>query len=199
MNNKNDQAKAKEIWVPCKFIANNGTVETYHGYEVSNLGRVRSLNYNLAGTPKVMKHIALVQFHRTYYKISLRKNKKLYQRSVHRLILSSFNLKGYFKGAVVDHIDSNPSNNSLSNLHWVTQQENISTPHRKALLSKVMANHPSISKRVRVTFLCDRHIEMFMSASEVERVLGLPKCIVPNCIRRHNGYYKKQNVLFEYV
>lgn len=32
---------------------------------------------------------------------------------------------GFFEGAVIDHIDSNPANNNPSNLQWITQSENI--------------------------------------------------------------------------
>ena len=32
---------------------------------------------------------------------------------------------GYFEGAVVDHIDSDPTNNHPSNLQWITQSQNI--------------------------------------------------------------------------
>ena len=31
---------------------------------------------------------------------------------------------GYFDGAVIDHIDSNPLNNHPNNLQWITQSEN---------------------------------------------------------------------------
>ena len=199
MNNKNDQAKAKEIWVPCKFIANNGTVETYHGYEVSNLGRVKSLNYRHTGKSKVMKPGHKVQSHGTYYEVQLCRDKKPYWRNVHRLVLSSFNLKGYFKGAVIDHIDSNPSNNRLSNLRWTTQQENTSTSHRSEALSKIFTNRADMSKQVKVTFLDEGHSEIFPSTHEAERALGIPKNIVAMYINQHNGFYKKLNVLFEYV
>lgn len=32
---------------------------------------------------------------------------------------------GYFEGAVIDHIDSDPTNNNPKNLQWITQSENI--------------------------------------------------------------------------
>jgi len=32
---------------------------------------------------------------------------------------------GYFDGAVIDHIDSNPLNNHPNNLQWITQSENM--------------------------------------------------------------------------
>ena len=31
---------------------------------------------------------------------------------------------GYFEGAVIDHIDSNPLNNNPNNLQWITQRQN---------------------------------------------------------------------------
>lgn len=194
-----EQEKVEEIWAPCKFIANDGTIETYPGYEVSNLGRVKSLNYNHTGKPRVLKPGTVVQSNGTYFQVQLCKDKKSYWRSAHRLVLSSFNPKGYFKGAVVDHIDSNPSDNRLSNLRWVTYQVNSSTFHCKEALSKANINHPALSKRVRVTFLDDNHYEIFVSSHEVERTLKLPKRWVVHCIRVHNGLYKKLNLLFEYI
>lgn len=194
MTKKNDQTEA-EIWIPCKFIANDGTLEEYPGYEVSNLGRVRSLNYKCTGKIKVLKPGRLIESNGTYFQVILRKDKKSYQRLMHRLILSSFNPKDYFKGSVVDHINSDPSDNRLSNLRWATQQENVSTSHCKAL----QINHHAKSKRVKATFLDDNHAEIFPSASEVDRSLGLPKWTVTPCIRLHNGYYKKLNLLFEYI
>ena len=194
-----EQEKVEEIWAPCKFIANDGTIETYPGYEVSNLGRVKSLNYNHTSKSRMMKPGTVVKSNGTYYNVQLWKDKKSYWRRVHRLILSSFDSKGYFKDAVVDHIDSTPSNNKLSNLRWITQQENVSTLHYKEAMSKAKTNHPSFSKQVRVTFLDDRHSEIFLSAHEVERSLGLPKQTVTPYIRKCNGLYKKLNLLFEYI
>lgn len=195
MVNQNNQSVVKEIWVPCKFINEDGTVEEYPNYEVSNLGRIRSLNYRLTRKPKVMRPGAAVRSNGTYYQTHLYKDKKCYTRRVHRLVLSSFNPEGYFKDAVVDHIDSNPSNNRLSNLRWITQQENSNTSHRKAL----QINHPSFSKRVQVTFLDDGHYEIFVSSHEVERLSELPKGTVASCIRNQNGFYQKLNLLFEYI
>lgn len=34
-------------------------------------------------------------------------------------------VNGYFEGAVIDHIDSDPTNNNPKNLQWITQSENI--------------------------------------------------------------------------
>lgn len=197
MTEKIDQIE--EIWVQCQHINPDGTIETYPEYEVSNLGRVRSLNYNKTGKIRVMKPIALVRSHGTYFCAHLCKDKKRYKRSVHRLILSSFDPKGYFKDAVIDHIDSNPSNNRLSNLRWTTQQDNTSTSHCKEALSKIFTNRVDLSKQVKVTFLDDGHCEVFPSAHETSRALGIPLCTVSYHITLYKGYYKKLNVSFEYI
>ena len=147
-----EQEKVEEVWVSCKFINEKGSLEEYPNYEVSNFGRVRSLNYDHTGKPKVLKPGCIVKPNGTYYNVQLWKCKKSYYRRVHRLVLSSFCSKDYFKGAVVDHMDSTPSNNKLNNLRWITQQENVSTLHYKEAMSKAKTNHPSFSKQVRVTF-----------------------------------------------
>ena len=43
---------------------------------------------------------------------------------VHRLVAFYF-CEGWFEGAVVNHIDANPTNNHYTNLEWVTEKENI--------------------------------------------------------------------------
>ncbi len=195
MKSQNEYVETKEIWTPCKYIRQGGTVEIFSNYEVSNLGRIRSLNYRRSGKPRVRELDRISQSNGTYYYAALMKDKKIYSRRVHRIVLSSFDPKGYFRGAVVDHIDSDPSNNRLSNLRWVTQQENVSTSHYKAL----QVNHPIKSRKVKVTFLNDGCSEIFPSTHEAERSLGLPMFTVSSCIYKRNGLYKKLNLLFEYI
>ena len=60
-----------------------------------------------------------------YYKISIVINDVHCYRSLHRLIMLAFR---YFPGCEnlqVNHIDGNKLNNDLSNLEWVTCQQNI--------------------------------------------------------------------------
>lgn len=44
---------------------------------------------------------------------------------VHRMILETFNPIKNMESLLVDHIDGNRSNNNLSNLRWVSHQENM--------------------------------------------------------------------------
>lgn len=86
-------------------------------YMISNMGRVwgikRGRTLSIQTTDKGYKKVML----------SLGAN-KLHFVWVHRLVAAAF-CEGYFEGAVVNHKDSNPSNNIYTNLEWVTQKDNI--------------------------------------------------------------------------
>ena len=69
----------EEIWKPIK---------DYEGlYEVSNLGRVKSLNYRGTGKEKILKNS---ECNNGYLLIGLVKNGKLKTFYVHRLVAEAF-------------------------------------------------------------------------------------------------------------
>ena len=95
------------------------TIERYPNYEVSDLGNIRNKK---TGT------IRKQTFRRGYTKIRI--NNK--DEAVHRLVAETF-IEGDHRGKEVNHIDGNKSNNSLSNLEWVTTSENIKHAFRTGL------------------------------------------------------------------
>ena len=89
-------------------------------YEVSNLGRVKSLDYNHTGKERLMTP----QLSKKYYQVYLWKGGKPKGFKVHRLVWEAF--RGPIpKGMQVNHIDENPANNALSNLNIMSPKENI--------------------------------------------------------------------------
>jgi hypothetical protein len=97
-------------------------VKGYEGlYQVSNLGRVKSLKYN---KERILK---LIPDAYGYYRCNLCSNGKPKQFNVHILVAMAFlghKSNGY--KIVVDHIDNNEKNNRLDNLQLITHRENIS-------------------------------------------------------------------------
>lgn len=91
-----------EVWKP---------IPGEEHYEVSNLGRVKSLRRNLILRPYAAN---------TYRKVRL-SNRREY---VHRLVAEAF-LGGIPKGMEVNHIDFDKTNNRLENLEIVTRSQNI--------------------------------------------------------------------------
>lgn len=116
-----------EIW---KDIPN------YEGfYQVSNLGRVKSLlRFDSLGRSQGGLILVFELSKRGYYRIGLTKNKKQIKFSAHRLVVLSF-IGEIKKGLVVDHIDNDKLNNNLSNLQIITHRENSSKDRKGLVLS----------------------------------------------------------------
>ena len=102
----------KEIW---KDIKN------YEGhYQVSNLSRVKSLNYNHTGKEKILK---LNKDKDGYLQVTLCKNniKKVYK--VHRLVAQAF-IPNPNNLPQINHKDENKTNNNVDNLEWCDRKYN---------------------------------------------------------------------------
>ena len=99
----------------------------YEGdYQVSNLGRVRSLKY---GKERMMKPI---KNNREYLIVNLYKNGKNKQFLVHILVAMAFlghTPNGH--SSVVDHINSDKTDNRLENLRIVSHRENTTFGYLK--------------------------------------------------------------------
>lgn len=103
-----------EIWKPIKG---------YEGlYEVSNLGRVKSLPRHTTRGRYIKPHISS---HNGYVYICLCKNNHVSNARLHRLVLEAFTDYVSTNGEIViDHIDGNKTNNVLTNLEAVTRSIN---------------------------------------------------------------------------
>lgn len=164
-----------EIWKDI-VIEKNGMLYDYSGlYQVSNLGRVRSLNYKRTGEIKVLKSRKRKN---GYLEIGLRKNGKKQERfSMHRLVATAFipNSDVEHK-TMVNHIDENPSNNVWTNLEWVTPKEN--TNHGTCIERRTKKNtNGKRSKKI----ICLETGKVYLSTNDVQRKLGLHQASISRC------------------
>ena len=133
--------------------------EVWDNYEVSNLGRVRSLNWRNSGKVKVLKQH---DNGKGYLQVALSGGGTTKYYLIHRLVVNAFipNPNNYVE---VNHIDENKSNNHVDNLEWITHKENMNHGTRTERSTKIR------SKKIR----CIETNEIYNSMAEVERKLGL--------------------------
>ena len=92
-------------------------IKGYEGlYQISNKGRVKSLNYKRTGKEKIRKPGK----RRGYFFITLyKKGEKPKSFDIHRLVAEHF-LPNPDNLPVVNHKDENKLNNNVENLEWCT-------------------------------------------------------------------------------
>jgi hypothetical protein len=97
-------------------------VEGFEDYQVSSLGRVKSLKFN---KERILKPIKSGKYNNSYLQVGLSKNNKTYFKKVHKLVAEYFlGHKPCGHKLVVHHKNDNSLDNRLENLEIVTTREN---------------------------------------------------------------------------
>ena len=170
----------------------------YEGlYQVSNLGRVKSLNYKHTKKEGVL---AFKRHKSGYLTVMLCKNGENKNRSIQTLVAGEF-IENPENKPCVNHIDGNKENNAVENLEWVTYSENTRHAIRTGLRAdcntrgKVGALNP-LSKRVLQYSKSGEFIKEWPCMSDAARFYGCnPALIVNCCAGRHKtvkGYVWKR-------
>lgn len=153
----------------------------YEGrYQVSNLGRVKSLNYNKTGIEQIM----VVENIRGYLSLNLSRNGKVKHFRVHRLVWEAFN-GPIPEDMQVNHINEDKSDNRLENLNLMTPKENTNWGTGRERMAKTQTNGV-LSKPVIQYDLDGNVVAKYPSAQEAHRQTGLLRSNISNCCRGVN-------------
>lgn len=136
------------------------------GYEVSNYGRVRSLNYLRTGKTRILSPFKTGG---GYLQVGLWKDGKGKLYKVHRLVWEAFN-GPIPEGMQVNHINEDKTDNRLENLNLMTPKENLNWGTRNERAGKSIAK--SRSKMVEQYTLSGVYLCTWPSTISVERELG---------------------------
>ena len=115
-------------------------------HEVSRDGAVRRLDGG---------HVSIWSVPAGYVQVGLtERGRRPEKRSIHSLVLESF-VGPRPNGAVVRHLDGNPSNNAIENLQWGTPAENAEDTirhgrHRQVAKTHCPQGHPYNAENTRV-------------------------------------------------
>lgn len=178
-------------------------------YEVSNFGRIKSLNYRNTGREEIL-HPTIT--HNGYYIVKIDGKTS----TVNRLVGLSFipipeELKNIpIEQLEVDHIDANPKNNKVQNLRWTDHPTNMKNPLTKKHMSEAQKGmkkpprseeHKKLisethSKTVlQIDKITNKVITEYKSLMEVQKELGFCCAAISYCCngKRKTAYgYKWQ-------
>lgn len=140
-------------------IENWRPIPGYEGsYEVSDLGRVRSIDREIPGRwGRHIRHGIVLRQNTDkdgYKKVAPSLNGDARTVSVHHLVLQAF-IGPEPEGYVAMHRDGDPANNTASNLSWGTYSDNTFDAvehgtHRQTRKTRCPAGHPYDSGNTRI-------------------------------------------------
>lgn len=172
-------------------------------YEVSSLGRVRSLTVRgfKRCSPRVLKPI---RFKSGYYFVNL---EGVHSKKVSRIVAEAF-IPNPDNLPCVNHKDEDKTNNRVENLEWCTVKYNSNYGTRNARLSVIMTNRADMSKPVVQYTIDGSCIKTWESISEASRQLGINRKSIMRCctfhkknktaggyVWRYTKYNKKETLL----
>ena len=176
--------KEQEIWKP---------VVGFEGYyEVSNLGRVRSVDriivYSTGVKTPYKGRIITPIVTQAYLQVNLQINQRRKTSYVHRLVAEAFIPNPHSKKHV-DHINGNKFDNRVENLRWATPRENQLNPVTVSRYREGMAKREDKNvKRVCQYDLDMNLVNTFCSIADASRQTGTNASSIAGCCR--NRRYK---------
>lgn len=168
-------------------------IEGFEGvYQVSNLGRVKSLSRavpNQTSIPIRKTQIMKQRFNANgYLCVRIQVNKKTKGKSVHRLVAQAF-IPNPQNKPFVNHKCGIKADNRVSELEWVTNQENtihsyrlgLQKPNRHLLGHKGSSCHNSIP--VTQYTLDGAFVKNWDCQADVKRALNINQAHISDCCR----------------
>lgn len=180
-------------------------IEGYEGlYQVSNYGRVRSLDRYVKhskGGQKLLKGKEVkTRINKTtgYIEVGLSKDGKQTYHTIHRLIARAF-IPNPNNLPVINHIDGCKINNSIDNLEWCTQQYNIQHSFNTGLSKNNMTQEISSlgNKAHRRKVRCIEDDIIFDSVKDAANYCGVDSARITVVCKGRRKTVKGKH--FEYV
>lgn len=180
-------------------------IEGYEGiYQVSNIGRVKSLNRAIHTKDGrcYIKHESLLNGsvdEDGYIRVGLTKDRKTKEIFIHRLVALTF-IPNPENKPQVNHKDGIKHHNMLSNLEWATDKENVIHAIKNGLLvpdhDQLVAMNKLSCAKCSKPVKCIETGEIFPSQLEASRVFGMASETIRESIRTGK---KRKGYTFELV
>ena len=155
-------------------------IPDYPNYMISNLGRVKSLNYCRTGKERILKPGLFDR----YLVVTLTKNKVAKTFHVHKLVALVFipNPDNYDH---VHHINGNRLDNRVENLIWVDGHEHIS-------------KHRTCYKKIGCCDLNGNLIKIYDTTKDVINDEHFPDKVL-RCCKNKKGYHTHHGFRWKFI
>lgn len=173
----------EEVWRP---------VAGYNGrYEVSDLGNVKSMDYNHTGQTRVLSECDDGSGYRL---VCLCKDGRQKSCKVHRLVAEAF-IPNPGNLPQVNHKNEDKTDNRAENLEWCSQSYNINYGTANERAGKAKVNHPGLSRTVFQFDLQGHLVREWPSLHEVRRQTGwncanISACCLGKCKTAYHHFWK---------
>ena len=142
-------------------------------YQVSSLGRVKSLNYLHTRNEKILKPIKDIN---GYMKVNLCKENKRKAIKIHRLVCEAF-LNNPNNLPQINHKNEIKEDNRVENLEFCDAKYNVNFGSRTERSSKANTNNPKRSKKI----ICIETGKIYHNARDIQRQFGFNQASIQRC------------------
>lgn len=148
-------------------------INGYNGlYQISNLGRVKSLNKS------IIKKLQTNE--KGYLKVTLANNKKRKTYFVHRLVALHF-IPNINNLPQINHKNENKCDNRVENLEWCDNRYNCNYGVHNTKISQKLKRHPSLIKPILQLTPNGELIKKWGSSTDAAENLHIHKTCISEC------------------
>lgn len=176
----------------------------FPGYFCTCDGRIAQIEFNEDFTLKKFLLMKIEHLSNNYQRVEIYTKKANYRKgiiaekvhfAIHRIVYDTW--KDYLQdGFVIDHKDTNPSNNNVSNLQQITQSENIQRAVDFGRFYQINNN----KKKIFVVDTYTGEKKEYDSIKDFYIDIGAPKYMVKHGsisdLKKRKEYIRRYNVIF---
>lgn len=151
-----------------KFSFERWKFNPTYGLYVSTEGRVRNKQKKLEKIYTSTKNYVCVKY-------TDENDGVLKTIFLHRLVLSTWKPRKDMESLTVDHLDHNKRNNSLSNLEWVTREENLERAEKDRISNReagILVCHEMLRGVTEISFRKNKRVISFKTVEEAINTLS---------------------------